>query len=55
MEELNATLQERCHYEGQRQLRGRGQPVAQAWEEEKEHFLPLFALLPIARRSQSSV
>ena len=40
-EQLNAILQQRCQTEGDRQLRGRGQTVAQAWEEEREQLLPL--------------
>ena len=40
-EELNAILQEQCQAGLNRELRGRGQTVANAWEEEKQHFLPL--------------
>jgi transposase len=40
-EELNVILKERCQRGLDRQLRGRGQFVAQAWEEEKDQLLPL--------------
>ena len=40
-EELNLILQERCQRGLDRELRGRGQTVAQAWEEEREHLFPL--------------
>ena len=40
-EELNAILLERCRAVVGRQLRGRGQTVAEAWEEERSHLLPL--------------
>ncbi len=39
--ELNTTLQEQCRTGLNRQLRGRGQTVGLAWEEEKDDFLPL--------------
>ena len=40
-EQLNAVLAEQCQTGGDRQLRGRGQTVAEAWEEEREQLLPL--------------
>ena len=40
-EELNTILQERCQAGLDRELRGRSQTVAQAWEEESNHLLPL--------------
>ena len=40
LEELNAILQERCQAGLNRELRGHGQSVAHAWEEE-QHFLPV--------------
>ena len=40
-EELNVILEEGCQRGLDRQLRGRGQSVAQAWEEEKDQLLPL--------------
>lgn len=40
-EELNALLRERCRASAGRPLRGRGLTVAQAWEQERAHLLPL--------------
>ena len=41
IDELNTTLQEQFRTGLDRQLRGRGQTVGHAWEEEKEDLLPL--------------
>lgn len=41
LEKLNAVLRERCRAGLGRQLRGLGCTVAEAWEEERHHLLPL--------------
>lgn len=41
LEELNALLRERCRAGLHRRLREQGRTVAEAWEEERSHLLPL--------------